>query len=708
MKKLVFLGNCQTRRLEVLYDQKFAPITGDTTEFIASFENFTPRVRQTMAEADIIVSQATDTEQKVSVRKTETNAQIIEFPYISGMFLWPYSGRAHIHNQAVLPRLPDGPYGAQLGNPWLNNRIKAGEKPEAIAAEYEALDLTKVINLDRTFEIALDRARKRDERTGFDISKIIEERLTDTPLFMTPDNFELALFRPLAAEVYKRLGIPGGVVEAMLDTMWRTPFPIADHPIHPSVARHFGLKFIGPDTRYRTFTGELLTFREWIGRYVRYEWNDTLLEGIDRSMRVRQFDAEAESVLNMIDSGLAASNGSAAGYTRRGHLLYLKGDRAGTLQAARDAAAFEHKNPQTQGTLAIYLAEQGKLDDAESVARALLSQWPHYADGWNRLGSILARRSKMDEAVAAVRRATESEPRNTDFRKHLSGLLLDTGQAEQARHVLTDIIAMMPERADLYTELSRVLMRCDDPDAALTAIKRAVNLEKDNVALRGQLADLLVQRGDFIGASIVLREVMELAPDQPSLCISLANLMIRLGQQDQAIAEFRRAIALQPRNIQLHNQLADTLYATGDLDAAEQAYRASITLDPGHIALRGTLALVIGRLGRTEESLEVIEEAIALAPEDPHLLAKHGFLLVQKGDLSKARSIVERAIAFAPRIPGLYVSLADVLERQNDHSLALKAYQSAAALEPESQHFQHQIERLIRKIDLANQADAAE
>src|SRR6185437_5810672 len=115
--------------------------------------------------------------------------------------------------------------------------------------------------------------RQRDQQSGSAIAEVIEKQFTDIPLFMTQANLETALFQPLATGVYEQLGISTSAIEAMFKTLWRSPFPIADQPIHPSVAKHFGLKFITPETRYRTFSGERLTFREWISRYARYEWN---------------------------------------------------------------------------------------------------------------------------------------------------------------------------------------------------------------------------------------------------------------------------------------------------------------------------------------------------------------------------------------------------------------------------------------------------
>jgi len=708
MKKLVFLGTCQTRRLEVLYAEKFSPVTGDTTEFIASFEPVTPRVREIMEAADIILAQVADTEQKVAPRMFDTKARIIEFPYVSGMFLWPYSGRAHIQNTKVLPRLPDGPYGAQLGNPWLNSRIKAGAKPEDIAAEYEALDLSKAVNLDRTFELALNGARKRDEKTGFAIADIIQAQLTENPLFMTPDNFELPLFRPLAVGVYTQLGISKAAVEAMLETLWRSPFPILDHPIHPSVARHFGLKYIGPDTRYRTYSGEKLTFSEWIGRYVRYEWNDQLHEAAQKSGRIRRFDAEAQETLEQLDASLAACNGSAYGEVGRSHLLYLKGDRTGALAATRRASAFEPTNPQIRGTLAIYLAELGQLDEAIQVATDLTDRWPHYADGWNRLANVLSRQGRLPDAIATVQRAIALEPRSVELTKHLVSLLVRSGQAEEARRALTNLIAMIPENGDLYAELSRILDQLGDSDGAMIAARRAVAADPGNISYRGRLADLLVDRGDLVGAAITLREAMAFGADQSSLCMALGGLMVRLGRSDDAIAQFRQAIALDPRNVHLHQRLADTLYNSGNLEGAEESYRAVLSLDPAQTAVRGTLAVVIGRRGRHDEALDMIAEAMAITPDDPHMMSKQAYLLTEKGALADARAILERAIAIAPQLAGLQGGLADLLEREGDRTGALGAYQKAMQLEGSNVHFRRQAERLSSLLHPQHEADAAE
>jgi len=630
VKKIVFLGNCQARRLYVLYNEKFAPLTGDTTELVANFEALTPRVAEILADADVIVAQVTDAEQKVTVDKVQTKAQVIEYPYVTGNFLWPHSGREHLLNQP-LPHLHDGPFGVQFGNPWLNARIKAGARPEDIVAEYEALDLSKAINLDRTYELSLQRARERDRKSGFRLADIIEKTLSDIPLFMTPANFELPLFRPFAAGVYERLGIPAATVQAMLDTLWRTPFPIADHPIHPSIAQHFGLKFIGPDTLYRTLTGESLTYREWLTDYVHYRWNDALLEGVYKSGRFRRFDADAQAVLDQLDAGLAQSAGSAQGENSKAYLLQLKGDLPRALAAIRRASELDPDNPQIIGSLAFYLADQGGLEEAERLLHDATSRWPHYAEGWNRLGSVLLRRRKPDDAVGALGNALEIDPWNVGLRRHFAAVLLHVGQPERARAVLNAGLALMPDQAELVGELSRLFAQTGDLDNALVAARRAAALQPQAPDRHLQLVDILERRDDVLGVLGALREAVAAVPKDAGLSNRLADLLAQLGRHDEARLESHRISLLEGAHASLCHPLAKELVEKGSFRQAEEKIAEAISADPFDERLHAGLADVLARQGRLVEAGASADRALQLKPDDAELRTSLAPLLTSLG-----------------------------------------------------------------------------
>jgi len=503
MKKIVFIGNCQGRRLQVLYEERFSPITGDTAEFIGSFDALDHRVRNILGEADIIVMQAIEGAHAIAVDDFETNAQFIEYPNVTGHFLWPFSGEQHVLTRP-LPDKADGPYGQQFGDRWLNRRIAAGARPEDIAAEYEALDMPKEINLDRLYELVMHYTRRADARTGFDFASIVERSFTREWLFFTPANLGLHLFRPLALGIYTRLGIPQATVEAVLDSLWRTPFPVIHHPIHPSVARHFGLKFINADTRYRTWSGENLTFGEWLARYVRYDWNEPVADVMRRIGDVRQFDAEAEAMLAQIERALSRTPDTIGGQGCYAHLLFMKGDIAGAAEAAGRAAMLDPADPNLVGTLAFHRVDQGLHAEAEDLVRHVVAAWPRYPTGWTNLGIVLHRVGKPAEAIQALRQAIGLDPLDLGAARQLASVLAETGRPDQALTVLAIATILRPDAADLYGDLSDRLMQLGDFDAALVTARRASALEPGNDGRRSHLANILALRGDEVGRAIAL------------------------------------------------------------------------------------------------------------------------------------------------------------------------------------------------------------
>src|SRR4051812_20201356 len=92
MRKVVFIGNCQGRRLQEFYRDNLSYLTGDVTDFIVGYEALDQRGYELLKSADVVVAQATDSERHVDVRTVDTPGTIILFPNVTGAFLWPFSG----------------------------------------------------------------------------------------------------------------------------------------------------------------------------------------------------------------------------------------------------------------------------------------------------------------------------------------------------------------------------------------------------------------------------------------------------------------------------------------------------------------------------------------------------------------------------------------------------------------------------------------
>ena len=127
-----------------------------------------------------------------------------------------------------------------------------------------------------------------------------------------------------------------------------TPFPKGELPLHPSVVKHFGMDFVTPNRRYRFMNEGLFTFRDYASRYMRYEWNEALEEGLSLA-------------------------------------------RTGQHQAARarlEEAVSRHPEPAAgRNSLSHVLTEQNRLEEAVVEARRAIEIEPGFAPYHAHLGS---------------------------------------------------------------------------------------------------------------------------------------------------------------------------------------------------------------------------------------------------------------------------------------------------------------------------------
>ena len=280
MQSIVLIGNCQIRALYNLYLRFAGAALRQRLTFIESYEHLTDADRNAIQLADLIVEQVQDFRPKADIAGIETFAERIMVPVVSCNFLWPFAGQPHPQNPQRA-YLESGAYGAESSDAWLNRMIKNGTDPETAVDRYLQLDINATMNLDRLYEIGIDKQRQRDEMTGFRIANIIAEHFRDEAVFRTPYHPNARVAVALASQFFERLGVAADDTARMRRAIRITPFPKEELPIHPSVARHFALPYVDDERRWRFMNEGGFTFREFALRYMRCEWNEPLADAIE-------------------------------------------------------------------------------------------------------------------------------------------------------------------------------------------------------------------------------------------------------------------------------------------------------------------------------------------------------------------------------------------------------------------------------------------
>ena len=201
-------------------------------------------------------------------------ARVISFPAFSMLSLWPLVGG----DQRVRaePRYPDGRYvqpefvAAELGT---DPDVLAGSD-DSIFERYMALSAERMPDLDRRLALDMATWRRRDQQSDITVTDYLSASFRDRQLFHALDHLTGEPLGFLLKRLCQRsfggqadLDRINGDIDSMLAFYVGADY--VQTPVHPLVARHFGLKWYDPEATYRYYANEW-TYRDYIVRLVRH------------------------------------------------------------------------------------------------------------------------------------------------------------------------------------------------------------------------------------------------------------------------------------------------------------------------------------------------------------------------------------------------------------------------------------------------------
>jgi len=571
--KIVFFGNCQAGALHALYIRYVQPYSGHQSFHIASHNAKTDGSAALLASADVVAVQAQDFATKAGPVTPRDGLDIHKFPVVGGNFLWPYAGRERPGNKPETGFLL-GPFPAQLGDSQLNRLIRDDIDPKEAARQYIEMDVPKAMDLDRLFGIVVNKQKRMDQELGYDVGSIIEEHFREEQLFRTSYHPETRIMKHLAMTLFRSMGVEESIIKRIDRWQKNAGLPPPECPIHPSVARHFGLRYINENTRYR-FHGEgFYTFEEWVHRYIAGTWNKALAEGLERTAH-RRAPVPTQAIL---EKALAESPTSGPGWSAMATNLSRQGKHQEAIEAVRKAIAYDPETPR------------------------------HYI----YLGSLLFRTGDHAGAAEIFRAGWEIDPPARDARRMLPMALLHSGDVDAAMQFMREQLddPMEPPTSEQYAMLARLLERAGDVPEALHYAELAVHCSPPHLSAFTVYSDLLSRLHRHKEAEIYLRRALAMHPDAPTVLFALSRVCFA-GHDDAAATDAaRQAIAADPGKWQYHGHLGRVLARRGMLDEAEQACDDALALRPGEPSLTKLRDFLRERAERTHKHpLEVLPAA---------------------------------------------------------------------------------------------------
>ena len=146
------------------------------------------------------------------------------------------------------------------------------------------------------------------------------------------------------------------------------------------------------------------------------------------------------------------------------------------------------RNAIAHGNLGLFLAGQGRRDEAIAQYREALEINPDYVQAHGNLGAALAQQGRVDEAIAEYRELLKISPRDAEAYCNLGLALASAGRLDEAAAEYREAIKIDPNEAVAHGALGIALASVGRLDEAVAEYESALKINPNDAIAQRNLA----------------------------------------------------------------------------------------------------------------------------------------------------------------------------------------------------------------------------
>jgi protein O-GlcNAc transferase len=329
-------------------------------------------------------------------------------------------------------------------------------------------------------------------------------------------------------------------------------------------------------------------------------------------------------------------------------------------------------NPSQALQLGLQLHQRGKLDQAESHYRAVLTARPTNFDALHLLGLLKFQQGRHIEALDLMHAALRLKPEAPVTLSNLGLVLAALGRLEEALASFDNALAINPRNAEAHNNRGNLLLHLTRFEEALECFNKALAIQPRNFEAlnnRGK-AFLALERPASARASF--DEALALRRNDPEAHYNRGSALLRLKRPAPALASFDKALSLDPDLAEALNSRGNALL---DLERPEEAlasFDRAIAVKPDYAEALGNRGIALVELKRSEEALANFDRALAIKPDFAEVLYNRGNCLLELKRPEEALASFDNALA-------IKTDFADILYKRGNCLLELKRAEEALA-----------------------------
>jgi tetratricopeptide (TPR) repeat protein len=303
----------------------------------------------------------------------------------------------------------------------------------------------------------------------------------------------------------------------------------------------------------------------------------------------------------------------------------------------------------------------GKPMDAIVNLEQAVRLKPDFAEAHNYLGIVLAQQGRLDEAETCHRTAMKHRPNDPVAHGNLGNLLRQQGKLDQAAACYQRLVDLDPNCAEAHNDLGVTRQQQQRFAEAMDHYRRAVNARPDFVYALNNLGGLLTKQNNLDEAVACYRRALAIMPDYAEAHYNLGMALAKQAKLDEAVACYHRALAIKPDYAEAQNNLAIALMEANRLDEAVACYRQSLALRPEHPEAHCNLGLALSKQNNLDEAVACYRRALAIKSDFAQAHNDLGVALVEGNRLEEAVPCYRRALELKPEFADAHYNLAIAL-----------------------------------------------
>ncbi|MDD1607795.1 MAG: tetratricopeptide repeat protein, partial [Methylococcaceae bacterium] len=263
---------------------------------------------------------------------------------------------------------------------------------------------------------------------------------------------------------------------------------------------------------------------------------------------------------------------------------------------------------------AVQLHQQGQLEQAEVLYKAILQAQPQHANALHLLGVLNYQRGQVQIAVDLISQSLNINPNDATAHSNI-------GLAFQAQGRF---------------------------DEALASYDRALAISPDSAETLYNRGNLLLTHQYFNEALISYDRVLVINPNYVEAYSNRGVALQNLRQLDAALASYERALAIKPDYAEALTNRGNTLKNLKRFHEALSSYDHALVIAPNDAETLTNRGNVLQELSYLDKALESYDRALFIKPDYPEALLGRGVVLQDLKRFSDAILSYERALTINP------------------------------------------------------------